>query len=297
MKAACVDLEGNPVVALELGDRWINASHAWLDYNRHVEGAEATPLRDVGDFIRAGLMTRSAYRRITEFTQRHGRVEDYVLPPGLPFRQPLVPGKVLATGRNYAAHAAELGNAIPEEPLFFDKFPSTCIGPEEPIVLPMWAGMVSYEGEITIVIGKSGRNIPEEGAQEYVAGYTLLNDMTARDLQDEDKKKGYPWTRAKNFDTFCPFGPTVVYRDCFSWPLVTDIESRLNGELRQQSSTSYFLFSVARVVSYISRYVTLHPGDLIATGTPEGVGAVKPGDLVEISNSLIGTLRNPVVGE
>jgi 2-keto-4-pentenoate hydratase/2-oxohepta-3-ene-1,7-dioic acid hydratase in catechol pathway len=118
--------------------------------------------------------------------------------------------------------------------------------------------------------------------------------MTARDLQDEDKKKGYPWTRAKNFDTFCPFGPTVVYRDCFSWPLVTDIESRLNGELRQQSSTSYFLFSVARVISYISRYVTLHPGDLIATGTPEGVGAVKPGDLVEISNSLIGTLRNPV---
>lgn len=297
MKAALLLHNEGPTVAVELGNQWIDASRAWEDYNRLVENREIAPLRDLADFIQAGLMTRSGYRRIAEFVQRHGRLQDYTLPGGLPFLQTHVPGKVLATGRNYAAHAAELGNAIPEEPLFFDKLPSTCIGPEEPIVLPGWCGMVSYEGEITIVIGKTGRNIPEEEAQEYVAGYTLLNDVTARDLQDVDKKRGYPWTRAKNFDTFCPFGPTIVYRDAFSWPLVTDIESRLNGEVRQQSSTSYFLFSIARVVAEISRYITLHPGDLIATGTPEGVGEIKPGDVVEIINSQIGVLRNPVSAE
>jgi 2-keto-4-pentenoate hydratase/2-oxohepta-3-ene-1,7-dioic acid hydratase in catechol pathway len=297
MKAALLQFNGSPTTALELGGHWIDTSRAWVDYNRHVEGNEAAPLKDVGDLIRAGLMTRSGYRRLVEFTQRHGRVDDYVLPDGLPYLQPHTPGKVLATGRNYAAHAAELGNAIPEEPLFFDKFPSTCIGPEEAIVLPGWCGKISFEGEITIVIGKTGRNITEADAQEYVAGYTLVNDVTARDLQDVDKKRGYPWTRAKNFDTFCPFGPTIVFRDAFTWPLVTDIETRLNGEIRQQSSTSYFLFSIARVVSEISRYITLHPGDLIATGTPEGVGILSPGDVVEISNSLIGTLRNTAAAE
>ncbi len=297
MKAALLRHNTLPTVAVELGDRWIDASQAWLDYNHHVENRDVPPLHDLGDFIRAGLMTRSGYRRIAEFVQRHGRTQDYVLPDGLAFLQTHVPGKVLATGRNYAAHAAELGNAVPDEPLFFDKLPSTCIGPEEAIVLPGWCGVVSFEGEITIVIGKTGRNIPEVEAQEHVAGYTLLNDVTARDLQDVDKKRGYPWTRAKNFDTFCPFGPTIVYRDAFSWPLVTDIESRLNGEVRQQSSTRHFLFSVARVVSEISRYITLHPGDLIATGTPEGVGALNAGDVVEIRNSLIGVLRNAVMGE
>jgi len=297
MRAALLHFNESPTPALELGAHWIDASRAWVDYNRHVEGNEVAPLADVADLIRAGLMTRSGYRRLVEFTQRHGRVDDYVLPDGLPYLQPHTPGKVLATGRNYAAHAAELGNAIPEEPLFFDKFPSTCIGPEEAIVLPGWCGKISFEGEITIVIGKTGRNIAEADAQEYVAGYTLLNDVTARDLQEVDKKRGYPWTRAKNFDTFCPFGPTIAFRDSFSWPLVTDIETRLNGEIRQQSSTSYFLFSIARVVSEISRYITLHPGDLIATGTPEGVGILSPGDVVEISNSIIGTLRNTATAE
>jgi 2-keto-4-pentenoate hydratase/2-oxohepta-3-ene-1,7-dioic acid hydratase in catechol pathway len=295
MRAGVIERDACHTVVLELGDRWIDATRAWRDYNEFVEERTAARLNDVGCLIAAGLMTRSGYRRLTEFVQRHGRVNDYVVPGEPPFCQPLTPGKIIAIGRNYAKHAAELGNECPEEPMFFNKIPSICIGPEQAIEHPEWVGRVDYEGELALVIGRSGRNITEEEADSYIAGYTLLNDVTARALQNLDKERGYPWTRAKNMETFCPVGPVVAYRESLPWPLEVDITTRVNGEVRQHSNTRYFLFSAARLIAYVSRYVALHPGDLIATGTPEGVGELHPGDVVEVEIPQIGVLRNPVV--
>lgn len=295
MKAAVLEADNCNAVAVELGDRWINVTRAWNDYNEHVEERTVPRLDDVGDFIREGLMTRSGYRRIAEFVQRHGRAEDYVMSATPGFCQPHWPGKIIAIGRNYAKHAAELGNEAPEEPMFFDKLPSICIGPDVPIRIPSWCGRVDYEGELAVVIGRDGKDMREEDARDYIAGYTLVNDVTARALQNQDKDRGHPWTRCKNFDTFCPVGPLVAYRDALPWPLEVDITTRVNGEVRQHSNTRNFLFSIGTLMAYVSRYVTLHAGDIIATGTPEGVGELHPGDVVEVEVPDIGILRNPVV--
>jgi len=294
MRIGVINTSDGTTVALELGDRWIDASRAWADYHAHVEGTPAPPLRHAGDWAAAGWMNRSGYRRLTEFVQRHGRLQEYLLDGPLVFRAPVVPGKIIAIGRNYAKHAVELGNAIPEEPMFFDKLPDTIIGPDDAIRIEPWCGRVDYEGEIAVILGREGKNIAEDDAKEYVAGYTLLNDLSARDLQNQDKERGHPWTRSKNMDTFCPVGPVAVLRDALSWPLEEDVETRVNGEVRQQGNTRQFLFPVPRLIAYVSRYFTLRPGDLIATGTPEGVGPLHPGDVVEVASPGIGVLRNPV---
>ncbi|MBI1320926.1 MAG: hypothetical protein GC168_18525 [Candidatus Hydrogenedens sp.] len=295
MRIGVINTDSGKAVALELGDRWIDASRAWKDYHTHVEGADAPPLAHAGDFAAAGWMNRSGYRRLTEFVQRHGRLEEYLLPGPHTFAAPVRPGKVIAIGRNYAKHAKEMGNEIPDEPMFFNKLPDTIIGPGEAIVKESWAGRVDFEGEIAVMIGVQGRNIAEAEAKEHVAGYTLLNDISARDLQNKDKDRGHPWTRAKNMDTFCPVGPVVVFRDALSWPFEEDIETRVNSEVRQQGNTQQFLFPIPRLIAHVSRYFTLYPGDLIATGTPEGVGPLNGGDVVEVASPGIGVLSNPVV--
>jgi 2-keto-4-pentenoate hydratase/2-oxohepta-3-ene-1,7-dioic acid hydratase in catechol pathway len=200
---------------------------------------------------------------------------------------PVQPGKIVAVGKNYAAHAAEMGGEVPAEPLLFLKATSAVIGPDAPICYPRQSQRVDYEGELALVIGQPCCDLEPEAAQAAIWGYTIANDVTARDLQQQDRT----WARAKGFDSFCPLGPWIVRQVA---PDV-QIETRHNGQVVQSASIQDMVFSPAILVAYISRIMTLYPGDVILTGTPEGIGPVQPGDAVEVSIRGIGCLRNPVV--
>jgi 2-keto-4-pentenoate hydratase/2-oxohepta-3-ene-1,7-dioic acid hydratase in catechol pathway len=203
---------------------------------------------------------------------------------------PVTPSKIVCVGRNYREHAAELGNAMPSEPLLFLKAPSSVIGTGEVIMLPPESAQVEHEGELGLVIGRTASRLDDsENPLEYILGYTCVNDVTARDLQRKDVQ----FTRAKSFDTFCPTGPFIITEPDLEHFLVT---ARVNGEMKQQASTSSMAFSIPYLIRYISRAMTLYPGDLIATGTPAGVSRLKVGDMVEIEIEGIGTLRNEVGG-
>jgi 2-keto-4-pentenoate hydratase/2-oxohepta-3-ene-1,7-dioic acid hydratase in catechol pathway len=201
---------------------------------------------------------------------------------------PVTPSKIVCVGRNYAEHAAELGNEVPKEPLLFLKPPSSIIGPEESIILPEVSQQVEHEGEIGVVIGRRAKDIGNDvDPMDFVFGLTTVNDVTARDIQRRDVQ----FTRGKSFDTFCPVGPEIVSG---LNPEELEIRTIVNGVIRQRGLTSEMVFPIAYLVRYISRMMTLMPGDLIATGTPSGVGPLKHGDLVDVQVSGIEPLRNPV---
>jgi 2-keto-4-pentenoate hydratase/2-oxohepta-3-ene-1,7-dioic acid hydratase in catechol pathway len=200
--------------------------------------------------------------------------------------------KVVGVGRNYAAHAAEMGGEVPSTPLTFFKPNTAVIGPGEAIVQPPETDDLQFEGELAVVIGRICRRVPAERAAEVIFGYTVANDVTCRDLQRSDGQ----WTRAKGYDSFCPLGPWIVTH--LGQDEVADLEltTTVNGETRQQASTGQMVHRIADLVSHITSFTTLLPGDVILTGTPAGVGTVVPGDEVSITIGGIGTLSNPVVG-
>ena len=201
---------------------------------------------------------------------------------------PVIPSKVIAVGLNYRDHAEEMGQTLPEEPLIFMKPGTAVIGPGDAIRKPPECQRLDYEGELAVVIGGLVRNADRAAAEAGILGYTVGNDVTARDLQLKDGQ----WTRGKGFDTFCPLGPWVV-TDIDALGL--DLEVRLNGDVMQRSNTKNLIFDPPFLVSFISRVMTLLPGDVILTGTPSGVGPMEPGDTVEIEIGGIGILRNTVV--
>jgi 2-keto-4-pentenoate hydratase/2-oxohepta-3-ene-1,7-dioic acid hydratase in catechol pathway len=202
---------------------------------------------------------------------------------------PVLPSKVVCLGKNYAAHAAEFGGEVPEDPLVFLKPSTSVAGPGDPIPLLPISNRVDYEGELAVVIGRIARNVRAEEAFRYILGYTCGNDVTLRDLQKKDEQ----WARAKGFDGSCPLGPWV---ETELDPIDVHLETRLNGEVRQSASTSDMVFGVATVIEFVTEFMTLLPGDVIMTGTPEGVGKLEPGDKVEIEIDGIGVLMNPVGG-
>jgi 2-keto-4-pentenoate hydratase/2-oxohepta-3-ene-1,7-dioic acid hydratase in catechol pathway len=201
---------------------------------------------------------------------------------------PCTPSKIIALGVNYRSHGEEMSHRIPTEPLIFLKPPTAVIGPEDNIIYPESSERVDYEGELGVVIRSTASHVSREDAPDYVLGYTSFNDVTARDIQARDKQ----WTRAKSFDTFAPIGPCI---ETELDPANLALETRLNGEIKQKTSTSDLIFPVDELVSFISGVMTLLPGDVIATGTTAGVGPMQPGDIVEVIIEGIGTLRNYVV--
>ena len=203
---------------------------------------------------------------------------------------PCTPSKIVCVGRNYLEHAKELGNEAPKQPLIFLKPPSSVVAPDEPIVIPRISKRVDYEGELALIVGRHCQNLqPNENISPYILGYTCLNDVTARDLQKLDVQ----FTRAKGFDTFCPLGPVIET----SLDLAdATVETFVNGTRKQYGHTSEMIFSLDVIIRYIVQVMTLEPGDVIATGTPSGVGSLVVGDVVEVSVSGVGTLRNPVIG-
>lgn len=201
------------------------------------------------------------------------------------------PSKIICVGRNYAAHAEELGNSVPVQPLLFFKPPSSLIGDGDAIQLPSASQQVEHEGEIGVVMGKALRRADKATTLDAVAGLTCVNDVTARDLQRTDGQ----WTRAKGFDTFCPMGPRLV--PLADLPPLDELEviCRVNGEERQHGYVHQMAFDIPTILAYISEIMTLEPGDLIATGTPSGVGPLHPGDRVEVEVPGVGVLSNPVL--
>jgi 2-keto-4-pentenoate hydratase/2-oxohepta-3-ene-1,7-dioic acid hydratase in catechol pathway len=205
---------------------------------------------------------------------------------------PVRPSKIVCVGRNYREHATELQHEVPSEPLLFFKPPSSLLPSGGEIRRPKLSHRVDYEGELGVVMGKRCYKLgADEDVRPYILGYTCVNDVTARDLQNQDDQ----WARAKGFDSFCPVGPLVT-DELNPWAGV-GVETRVNGELRQQGNTRDFIFSLGVIIRYIAQVMTLFPGDLIATGTPKGVGPVAGGDVIEVSVEGLGTLRNPVVDE
>jgi 2-keto-4-pentenoate hydratase/2-oxohepta-3-ene-1,7-dioic acid hydratase in catechol pathway len=205
---------------------------------------------------------------------------------------PVRPSKIVCVGRNYREHAAELGNEVPQEPLIFLKPTSSLLASAQTIRRPRISERTDYEGELAVIMGRRCHKLAaDEDVRPYILGYTALNDFTARDLQKKDGQ----WTRAKGFDTFCPVGP-LVSTEIDPWAGV-EIETRVNGDVRQHGNTRDFIFSLDVIIRYIAEVMTLLPGDLIATGTPEGVGPVVAGDTVEINIEGIGVLKNPVADE
>jgi 2-keto-4-pentenoate hydratase/2-oxohepta-3-ene-1,7-dioic acid hydratase in catechol pathway len=200
----------------------------------------------------------------------------------------LRPSKIIGIGQNYRAHAAEMGKGIPEEPLMFLKPPTAVIADGTPIERPAGYERVDYEGELGVVIGKRAHRVTRENALDHVKGYVCVNDVTVRDLQKKDGQ----WTRAKGFDTFCPMGPKIASG---LDPSNLRITTRVNGVVKQDSSTADLIFDVPTLVAFCSQHMTLEEGDVISTGTPSGVGPLVPGDVVEVEIEGIGVLRNPVI--
>jgi 2-keto-4-pentenoate hydratase/2-oxohepta-3-ene-1,7-dioic acid hydratase in catechol pathway len=210
---------------------------------------------------------------------------------GVRLLAPVIPrSKVVGVGRNYAAHAAELGNEVPSTPLTFFKPNTSVIGPGDPIIYPRASRAVSFEGELAVVIGRICKEVPESRAADVIFGYTVANDVTARDLQKSDGQ----WSRAKGYDTFCPLGPWITTHQTLDEVADLTIRTTLDGEERQHGSTRDMVHGIPALIAYISSFTTLLPGDVILTGTPEGVGAMLPGQEVSIEIEGVGTLTNTV---
>jgi 2-keto-4-pentenoate hydratase/2-oxohepta-3-ene-1,7-dioic acid hydratase in catechol pathway len=260
-------------------------------------GVPAESFADISSFLRAGESARHEAQKLLQGAPQSAAVplESVRLLPPIPR-----PGKIIALGLNYRDHFIESGaKELPKSPMIFAKFPTSIAGPGDAIVIPAGNPNVDYEAELAVVIGRKAKSISAEQALQYVAGYMPLNDVSARAWQFADKQ----WVRGKSCDTFCPTGPYLTTRDEVPDPHALFIRARVNGATLQDSHTSKMIFQIPRLIEFISASITLEPGDIIATGTPEGVGAfrnppvfLKPGDVVEVEIQNLGVLRNPVVG-
>jgi 2-keto-4-pentenoate hydratase/2-oxohepta-3-ene-1,7-dioic acid hydratase in catechol pathway len=269
---------------------------------RRRPGAVAEIPDDLLSFIERGSLAQArAALALGRRLLRAGKAKDVAL--SLARARLLAPiprprKNIVCLGRNYAAHARDSGSSVPEVPIFFTKPPTAVVGPDAPVIHHPVTQQLDYEVELAVVIGRRGRDIPRERALSYVFGYTVLNDITARDLQRRHEQ----WFKGKSLDTFAPMGPVVVHRSAIPDPQNLTLRLRVNGEVRQEGSTRSMVFPVAHIISALSAGMTLEPGDIIATGTPEGVAMgmtpprwLQPGDVVEAEIEGIGVLRNRIV--
>jgi 5-oxopent-3-ene-1,2,5-tricarboxylate decarboxylase/2-hydroxyhepta-2,4-diene-1,7-dioate isomerase len=267
------------------------AMATWAD----AQGLRPVPLGlSVKALLYAEMLDPEFLASVLGFVEDH-QLQDLLTVYDAKLLPPLLPKRIIALGRNYAAHAQETGHKPPKEPVFFMKATTSVIGPEEPVVCPPKVGRIDHEVELAVVIGRGGKRISRAKAMQHVAGYTVLNDVTARDMQTRDMAASHPWFLSKSFDTFGPMGPCLALPDEIPDPMQLDLALRVNGEVRQKSNTRHLLFDIPDLIRRLSRYITLEPGDVISTGTPEGISPIYPGDVMEAEIEGIGVLRNPVV--
>ena len=290
----CIGVEWSDNSATE-ANRY-NFTRAWDFFSQIKLDGKGPQLNFLQVMVELDLFLAETFDEVFKTLQEFRPLKDLILTEGAPVQVPIArPQKILCIGRNYREHAKELKNPVPQEPVFFAKATSALLAHEEPVRLPAEVGRVDHEAELALVIGKSGSRINQQTALEHVAGYSILNDVTARELQKQDVAAGLPWFRAKSFDSFCPMGPYLVPAGCVPDPHQLDISLTVNGEVRQRASTADMIFSIGELISFVSRFCTLQPGDIIATGTPEGVGPINHGDVIAVSITGLGELQNPVV--
>jgi 5-oxopent-3-ene-1,2,5-tricarboxylate decarboxylase / 2-hydroxyhepta-2,4-diene-1,7-dioate isomerase len=294
MRVYTLSKDGEGFLGFEDGGRLLDLTRAITLFETSRDNHFGELYFDIADLICEDLFTGPYLGEVMEFAAKHGLEAYLEVGDGISIEPPVIPGKIIALGNNYRNHIKEMKQALPDEPVLFGKWPSTVIGHGAPILRPKWIGNMSYEAELAFVIGREAKNVPASHTMEYVAGYTCVNDVTARDIQKKDLARSLPWMPSKNFDTFCPMGPCVLVADASVDPRGFGVQSRVNGDLRQDGSTGDLIFSIPTVIEYISKIMTLEPGDVVSTGTPEGVGFIEPGDTIDITCTGIGTLSNPV---
>lgn len=297
MKLFSCQNENNQMgIGIETDDGNFDLTTALDIFQKSKNIPNAMPFSFLQVLVELGYCSKEMIDQILESPWVQAKMESLRLPDNLRFDVPISrPSKIVCLGRNYVAHAKELDHNVPEEPVLFCKSPSTLLPHQGEILIPSWLdSRVDHEAELGIVIGKQGKDIPEEKAMDYVAGYTIVNDVTARSIQKEDLAKSDPWFRSKSIDTFCPMGPYIVPADAMPDPQNVDIQLTVNGKTKQQASTSDMIFKIPEIISNISKFMTLEPADVIATGTPEGVSPIQDGDEIEITITGLGTLKNKV---
>jgi 5-oxopent-3-ene-1,2,5-tricarboxylate decarboxylase/2-hydroxyhepta-2,4-diene-1,7-dioate isomerase len=282
-------------IGIETDKGIVDFSAAFQLYNM-VEKEQIFPMMtDILELIYGGYFDVDIFADVLIFLERHSFIDRYIVRDKVKLNPPITnPSKIVALGLNYASHAKESGREAPKEPVIFCKATSSIIGPEDKIVIKPGIGRVDPEVELAVIIGRRAKNVKSDDAGHYIAGYTVLNDVSAREMQSAYFNLGNPWFRSKSLDTFCPIGPCITLPDEISPLDEIDLEIKVNGEIRQKSNTKQLIFKVPELIEYISSLMTLEPGDIISTGTPEGIAPIVPGDIVEATVERIGTLTNYV---
>jgi 2-keto-4-pentenoate hydratase/2-oxohepta-3-ene-1,7-dioic acid hydratase in catechol pathway len=298
MKPFMFTIEDETKIGLENDGRTIDFSRAWEVYELVREGLPPDNIAfwSLELMIAQDLFRLETFSNVWSFLEAHNLTEDFKIGNGFKYDIPLFqPSKILALGRNYKAHAEEGGFDVPDEPIIFDKVITSMLAHGGDIVYPQQVKRLDHEIELAVVIGDEAKNVSINDAWDYVAGYTIANDISARDMQERDIAQTKPWLRSKNFDTFSPIGPYLIPKDAIPDAHNLEMELKVSGETRQKSNTSMMVFKIPEVISYISEHMTLLPGDIIMTGTPEGISPIEVGDVIEATIEGIGTLRNTVV--
>jgi 2-keto-4-pentenoate hydratase/2-oxohepta-3-ene-1,7-dioic acid hydratase in catechol pathway len=286
--------DGTPRIGILAEGGVLDFSAAHQACRRGVDGVDEPPITSTMELLASGRFTVETFAQAAGFAREQG------LAQGMTVAEPRLlapvgrPGKIIALGLNYASHAREGGKEPPDHPIIFQKASSAVIGPGEAIVVKPWFTRVDPEIELAVVMGRAASEVPAAQAGACVAGYTIVNDVTERDMQAADIGAAQPWFRSKSIDTFCPMGPCITLPDEIADPGALEMELRVNGEARQKANTRDLVFGVAELIAFISKHMAFEPGDVISTGTPAGIAPIVPGDVVECEVDGIGILRNPV---
>jgi 2-keto-4-pentenoate hydratase/2-oxohepta-3-ene-1,7-dioic acid hydratase in catechol pathway len=288
------DAQGYCIGVLHNG-RWINYSDVEAAYTSITQKIVVEPTTTITRLLEDGRFEVSEFRRVLAFLTEHRLERQYVVSKDALLRPPVLrPAKIIALGLNYALHAKEGNAAVPKEPIIFMKAGSSVIGPGDTILLPKGLGRMDHEVELAVIFGRRATAVKKKDALKVVAGFTILNDVTARDLQSKDIDNKHPWFRSKSFDTFTPMGPWIITPDEVGTPIHLDLECRVNSKVRQKSNTRSMVFDIPTQIEFITRYISFDPGDVLSTGTPHGIGPIAEGDEVVCRIEKIGELRNPV---
>ena len=278
-----------------IDDTLVNLGSLVKAYEEEVLRNKVSSCINMIEFLSSGYWEKEKFVSLQSYlTERH-HLKRFAVSSGYQTLAPVPrPPKIIALGRNYALHAAESKMPVPTEPIIFSKTSSSVIGPGGTILIPRDVGRIDHEVELAVVIGKKAKSVPAAHAYEFVAGYTIALDISARDLQRADIEKRNPWYRSKNFDTFTPVGPWIVTADEIPAPIELEIELSVNGQVRQKANTREMIFDIPTTIEFITRYITLEPGDIISTGTPEGIGPIKDGDRIVSRIEKVGEMVNTV---
>ena len=282
-------------IGIDYNGTWTNYTDAEAAYTSITRRVVVEPTTTILQLIEDGRFDVAEFKAILRFLKQHRLEKQYRIGGDVVLKAPIMrPPKIVALGLNYVLHAKEGNFQVPKEPIIFSKAGSSVIGPEETILLPSGFGLMSHEVELAVVIGRRATQVRKKDAYKYVAGYTIANDITARDQQTKDLAVRHPWFRSKSYDTFTPLGPWIVTSDEIKPPIRLNLQCRVSGKIRQNANTRDLVFDIPTIIEFVTRNMSLDPGDIISTGTPEGIGPIQHDDTVSCRIEKIGELRNPV---